>query len=64
MSAGAHAVDCATASFNPNEVVSKIVELLLDASLSRFADGYYADDRGYSDGDPQDGKNASHLVPE
>jgi hypothetical protein len=64
MGAGSHAVDRATTRFNPDEVVSKIVELLLDAGLSRFADGYYADDRGYSDGDPKDSQNASHLVPE
>ena len=64
MGAGAYTVDCATARFNPDEVVSKIVELLLDARLSRLADGYYTDDLSYSDGDPKDGKNASHLVPE
>jgi hypothetical protein len=34
MSASAHAVDCPTASFNLDEVIAKIVELLLDASLS------------------------------
>jgi hypothetical protein len=64
MGASAHAVDCATPSFNPDEVVPKIVELLLDAGLSRFTDGDYADDRRYPNGDPKNGKHASHLVPE
>jgi hypothetical protein len=63
MGAGAYTVDSPTACFNPDEVVSKIVELLLDAGLSCLADGYYTDDRSYSDGNPKDGKNASHLVP-
>jgi hypothetical protein len=39
MRACADAVDRPTARFNPDEVVAKIVQLLLDSRLSGFADG-------------------------
>src|ERR1700682_2272293 len=50
----AHPVDRAASGFNPDEIVSEIVELLFDTGLSRFADGYDADYRRNPDGDPQD----------
>ena len=64
MRSGADAVDRAPARFDPDEVVTEIVELLLDAGLSRFANGYDANHRGDPDGDAEDGEDASHLVAE
>jgi hypothetical protein len=64
MGASAYAVDRATSSFNPDEVVAKAVELLLNAGLSSFADGYYTDHRRYSDGDSKNGKDAPHFISE
>ena len=64
MRACAHPIDRPAASFNPDEVISKIVQLLLDPRLSGFADGHNADDRRDPNSDPQDRENASHLVPE
>ncbi len=64
MRAGADAVDRPAASFNPDEVVSQVVQLLLHARLSRFADSHDTDHSRNPDGDPQNSQNASHLVSE
>jgi hypothetical protein len=49
--ARAYSVDRAATGFNPDEVVSEIVELLLDAGLPRFADRHYTDYRRDPDRD-------------
>ena len=49
---------------NPDEVVSEVVEVLLDSGLPGIADGHYTDDSGNPNGDAQDCQDASHLVPE
>ena len=64
MRAGADAVDRAAASFNPDEVVSKVVQLLLDSRLSGFADGHDTDHGRNPDGDPQDRQDAPHFISE
>ena len=64
MRAGADAVDRPAASFNPDEVVTKVVQLLLDSRLSRFADCHDTDHSRNPDGDPQNSQEASHLVSE
>lgn len=64
MGASTDAVDGAAASFDPNEIVAEIVELLLDTSLASFADGDNTDDCGDADGDPQDRENAAHFISE
>jgi len=37
--------------FDPDEVVSQIVELLFDPRLASFTDGHNANHRGNADGD-------------
>jgi hypothetical protein len=64
MRARAHAVDRAATSLNPDEVVAKIIQLLLDSRLSRFANGHDADHCRNPDGYPQNRQDASHLVSE
>jgi len=64
MRARAHAVDRAAASLNPDEVVSKIIQLLLDSRLSGFANGHDTDYCCNPDGYPQNRQDASHLVSE
>jgi hypothetical protein len=64
MRARAHSVHRATASFNPDEVVAKVVQLLLNSRLAGFAYSYDTDDRSNPDRDPQNRQDASHLVPE
>ena len=64
MRARAHTVDRAAASLNPDEVVSKIIQLLLDSRLSGFANGHHADHCRNPDGYPQNRQDASHLVSE
>jgi hypothetical protein len=61
---GADAVYRSASSFNPDEVVPQVVELLLDPGLSGVADGHNTDDSGNPNGDAQDRQDASHLVPE
>src|ERR1700730_2994155 len=58
------AVDRPAASFNPDEVFSQVVQLLLVSLLSRVADGHDTDDSCNPDGDPQHSQDASHLVSE
>ena len=62
VSAGAYAVDGAAASFDPNEIVAEIVEMLLDAGLAGLPDGDDADDGGNADGDTEDGQDAAQFV--
>jgi hypothetical protein len=64
MRARAHSVDRPAPSFDPDEVVSKVVQLLLDSRLSRVPDCYDTDDRRNPDGDSQNRQDASHLVSE
>jgi len=64
MRACADAVDRPTARFNPDEVVAKIVQLLLDSRLSGFADGHDTNDGRNPDSDPQNCQDAAHLVSE
>src|SRR6516225_9889879 len=45
----AHAVDGAAARFDPDEVVSQVVEVLFDAGLPGFANGDNANDGGNPD---------------
>jgi hypothetical protein len=54
VSAGADAVYRSASSFNPDEVVPQVVELLLDSGLSGVADGHNTDDSGNPNGDAQD----------
>jgi hypothetical protein len=64
MRPSADTVDRTAASFNPDEVVSKIVQLLLDSCLTCVADGHDTDHGGNPDGDSQNRQNVSHLVSE
>jgi len=58
----AHSVHGTAACLNPNEVVSQIVQLLLDARLARFTDGHNANHCGNADGDAKHSQQAAHLV--
>jgi hypothetical protein len=60
----ADAVDGPATSFNPDEVVSQVVELLLNSRLTSLADSYDTDDSRNPDGDPQNRQDASHLISE
>jgi hypothetical protein len=62
--ARAHAVHRAASGFNPYKVIAQIIQLLLDARLSRFADSHNANHRCDPDGYPQDRQDAAHLVSE
>jgi hypothetical protein len=62
VSAGADAIDRAASGFNPDEVVSQVVEVLLDSGLPGIADGHNTDDSGNPNGDTQNRQDASHLV--
>src|SRR5271169_5935406 len=62
MRSSADAVDRPPPSFNPDEIVSQVVQLLLHPRLSGLADGHDADHRRNPDGDPQHRQHASHLV--
>ena len=64
MRARAHSVHRSASSFDPNEVVSEVVQLLLDSRLSRVANCHDTDDRRNPDGDSQNRQDASHLVSE
>ena len=64
MRARAHSVDRPAPSFDPDEVVSEVVQLLLDSRLSRVPDCHDTDDRRNSDGNSQNRQDASHLVSE
>jgi hypothetical protein len=64
MRARADSIDRTAPSLNPDEVVSKVVQLLLDSRLTRFADSDDTDHSGYPDSDPQNSQDASHLVSE
>jgi hypothetical protein len=64
MRARADAVHRSASGFNPDEVVSEVVEVLLDSGLPGIADGHYTDDSGNPNGYAQDCQDASHLVPE
>jgi hypothetical protein len=59
--------DCHRSPEPPASIQTKlsaqVVQLLLDPGLSGFADGNNTDYGRDSDGAPQDGQNASHLVP-
>src|SRR5882757_3889367 len=46
VSAGADAIDRPASGFNPDKVVSQVVEVLLDSGLPGIADGNYTDDSG------------------
>ena len=64
MRACANPVDRPAAGLNPNEVVTEIVQVLLDSRLSRFTDGHNTDHSRNPDGDPENRQDASHLVSE
>jgi hypothetical protein len=64
VSAGADAIDRAASGFNPDEVVSQVVEVLLDSGLPGITDGHNTDDGGNSNSDTQNRQDASHLVPQ
>jgi hypothetical protein len=57
-------IDRTATGFNPYEVVSQIVQLLLDPRLSGFADGHNTDYRRDPDGDPKNREKATHLISE
>ena len=42
-------------ALNPDEVVTKVIQVLLDSCLSCFADRYDTDNSCNPDGDPKDG---------
>jgi hypothetical protein len=62
--ARAHAIYGAASRFNPDKIVPKVVQLLLDAGLSRIAYGHNADDSRNADRDSQDSQNAAHFISE
>src|SRR6516164_9553003 len=64
MRARTHSVNRTAPGFDPDKVISQIVELLFDARLSRSADSDHTDYRRNPDRDSQDRQNASHLVSE
>src|SRR6516162_2226385 len=64
MRARTHSVNRTAPGFDPDKVISQIVELLFDARLSRAADSDHTDYRRNPDRDSQDRQNASHLVSE
>jgi hypothetical protein len=59
---GSNAVDRAAASFDPDEIIAQIVELLLDLPLAGLPDGDNADHRRNPDSDTQDRQQAAGLV--
>src|SRR5882724_1676281 len=56
-----NAIDCAASSLNPDKIIPKIVQLLLDSGLSRFSDSDDTNDRRDSDSYSQDRQDAAHL---
>ena len=64
MRSGADAIDRPASGFNPDEIVSKVVEVLLDSGLPGIADCDDTDHGSNPDGDSQNRQDASHLVSE
>ncbi len=62
--ARAHAVHGTASCFNPDKIIPEIVQLLLDAGLSRLADGHDANDGRNPYRDSQDSQDAPHLISE
>jgi hypothetical protein len=54
----------ASASLNPDKIVTKAVQLLLNSGLPGFADCHNTDNRRNPNGYSQDRQDAAHLVPE
>lgn len=64
MRTGADTADSPAARLNPNKVVSKIVQVLLNACLSCSTDGHNTDHGRDPDRDSENSQDASHLVSE
>jgi hypothetical protein len=64
MRARANAVDRPSTRFNPNEVVSKVIQLLLNSRLSCSADGHHTNYSRDPDRDSENCQDTPHLVSE
>ena len=59
---GANAIDRAAAALDPDQIVAKIAELLLDLPLRCFADGDDTDSRADADADAKHGEQTPRCV--